>query len=65
MGRCGRLLDEALGIFGERAVEGGLAGSMDGVGLSIVDLVWGHQAQAGMMVGLVVPERDDITSIVA
>ena len=48
------MLDEALGMFGERAVEGGLAGSMDGIGLSVVDLVWGHQAQAGMMVGLVV-----------
>ncbi len=44
MGRCGRLLDEALGMLGEGAVEGGLSGGVDGVGLSIMDLVWDRQA---------------------
>ena len=58
MGRCGRLLDEALGMFGERAVEGGLSGGMDGVGLSVVDLVWGHQAEAGVVMGLVIPGEE-------
>ena len=58
MGRCGRLLDEALGMLGEGAVEGLLAGGMDGVCLSIMDLIWGHQAQAGMVVGLVIPGEE-------
>ena len=58
MGRYGRLLDEALGVRSEGAVEGGLSGGMDGVGLTVVDLVWGHQAEAGVVMGLVVPGEE-------
>ena len=58
MGRYGRLLDEALGMLGERAVEGLLSGGVDGVSLSMMDLVWGYQAQAGVVMGLVTPGEE-------
>ena len=57
-GWSGRLLDEAFGMFGKGAVESGLTGGMDGIGLSVVDLVWGHQAQAGVVVVLVIPGEE-------
>ena len=39
----------------ESAVEGFLAGCVDLVGLTVVDLVWRHQADATMVVILIIP----------
>ena len=35
-----------------------LTGGMDGVGLAVMHLVWGHQADADVMVILVVPGEE-------
>ena len=39
----------------ESAIEGFLAGCVDLVGLTVVDLVWRHQADASMVVILIIP----------
>ena len=54
-GRGGRLVDEALRVVAERLIECGLTCGMDGIGLAVMHLVRGHQADAGMVVVLVVP----------
>ena len=51
----GGLPDEALGLGVEGAIEGPLSGGLDVVSLAIVDLVRGHEAEAGMVMVLVVP----------
>ena len=50
-----RLFNEAFWIGLEGAVEGFLAGCVDLVGLTVVDLVWRHQADASMVVILIIP----------
>ena len=52
------LLDEALGLGVEGAIEGPLSGGMDVVSLAVVDLVWGHEAEARMVMVLVVPGEE-------
>jgi hypothetical protein len=51
----GLLSDEAFGVSGEGAVEGGLACGLDCVGLTVMHLVGRHQADAGMVMILIVP----------
>ena len=53
-GRHGRFVDEAVGVGLEGLVEGFLSGGVDRIGLSVVDLIGGHQADADMVVILVV-----------
>ena len=50
-----RLFDEAFWIGLEGAVEGFLAGCEDLVGLTVVDLVRRHQADASMVMILIIP----------
>ena len=57
-GGFGGFLDEAFWIGFEGAIEGFLAGFVDVVGLTVVDLVWRHQADAGMVVVVVVPVEE-------
>jgi hypothetical protein len=57
-GWLGRLFDEALGIGVEGVIEGPLSGGLEVVGLAVVDLVRGHEADPGMVVVLVVPSDD-------
>lgn len=45
-------------MFGEGAVESSLTGGVDSVGLSVVDLVWGRQAESGVVVVLVIPGEE-------
>ncbi len=49
---------EAFGFCDEGAVERVLSRVVDGLDLAIVDLIGGHQAEAGMMRGLVVPVEE-------
>ena len=53
--RFWRFFDEALRVGAEGAIEGFLAGRMDRIGLAVMDLIGRHQADAGMMMVLVVP----------
>ena len=57
----GRFTHEPLWRAPVRGVEGGLAGSMDGLGLSEVDLVGRHQPDTSVMVVLVVPSEEPTT----
>src|SRR6202051_596113 len=57
-GRNGRLVHEASGVFTKRLIEGDLAGGVNGVGLTVVDLVRRHQADPGMVMVLVVPVKE-------
>ena len=57
-GWYGGLFDEALWLGVEGAVEGPLSGGMDVVSLAVVDLVRGHEAEARMVMVLVVPGED-------
>ena len=50
--------DEAFRIFSERDIEDLLADFMDGIGLPVVNLVRGHEADAGMVVVLIVPGEE-------
>ena len=54
----GRFLDEAVGVCGESGVGGDLSGGVDGVGLAIANLVWRHQPEADMVMGLVIPGEE-------
>ena len=54
----GGLLDEALGLGVEGAIEGPLSGGMDVISLAIVDLVRGHEADPDMVMVLVVPGEE-------
>ena len=58
LGWLGGLVDEAVGVGAERVVEGFLAGGVDLGGLTVVDLVGCHQADAEMAVVLVVPVEE-------
>jgi hypothetical protein len=42
----------------EGAVEGLLASGMDGVGVAVMDLIGGHQADPGMVMILIVPSEE-------
>ena|GEM_PF-2614728 len=53
-----RLIDEAIGVGAEGVIEGFLAGGVDLVGLAVVDLVGRHQADAQVMMVLVVPVEE-------
>ena len=53
--RFGLLSDEAFGVFAEGAIERDLTGGVDLFGLTVVDLVGRHQADAGMVMVLIVP----------
>ena len=53
--RFWRLFDEAFWIRSEGAVEGFLASCIDFIGLTVMDLVWRHQADAGMVMILIIP----------
>ena len=57
-GRCWRFCDEALGVFTERVIEGGLACGVNGIGLAVMHLVRGHQADPGVVVVLIVPVEE-------
>ena len=48
-------MDEALRVGGEGGGQGGLAGGVDFTGFAAMDLVGSHQAEAGMVVALIVP----------
>jgi hypothetical protein len=50
-----RSFDEALRVLPERLVEGELAGRVNGVHLTVMHLVRGHEADPGMVMVLVVP----------
>ena len=58
MGWIGRLVDEAVGIGAEGLVEGLLAFGVDLVGLSVMDLVWRHEADSEMVMVGVVPVEE-------
>ena len=53
--RFWRLSDEAFWVRLKGHVESFLAGCVDLVGLTVVDLVWRHQADASMVVILIIP----------
>ena len=53
-GRHGGFVDEAVGVGLEGLIECFLSGGVDHIGLSVVDLIGGHQADAEMVVILVV-----------
>ncbi len=55
MGWTRSAIDEAVWVGAEGLVEGLLAGGVDVVGLSVVNLIGGHEADAEMMIVLVVP----------
>jgi hypothetical protein len=50
-----RFSDEALRVGAEGAIEGLLARRVDRIDLAVMDLAKRHQAEAGMMVILIVP----------
>jgi hypothetical protein len=52
------LSDEALRIGAEGVVQCALAGGLDSFGLAVMELVGRHQAKAGMVVVLVVPDEE-------
>src|ERR1039458_10320704 len=54
-GRFGLLSDEAFGVSVEGAIEGVLACGVDGVGLTVMHLIGRHQADACMVMLLIVP----------
>ena len=53
-----RLFNEAFWIGLEGAVEGFLAGCVDLVGLTVVDLVRRHQADTSMVMILIIPIKE-------
>src|SRR3954463_7404513 len=57
-GRLWWLVDEALWVVAASPVEGVLARGVDGIDLTVMDLVRGHEADAGVMVVLVVPVEE-------
>jgi len=54
----GQFVDEAFWVCVIGAGKGLLAGGVDGVYLSVMDLIGCHQADAGGVVGLVVPGEE-------
>lgn len=57
-GRLGRLVDEAVRVGLEGLVEDFLASGVDVVALSVVDLVRRHQADAKVVMVLIVPVEE-------
>ena len=57
-GRLWWLVDETLWGIAACLIEGLLACGVDGIYLAIVDLVWGHEADAGVVVVLVIPGEE-------
>ena len=57
-GRFRRLFDEALWIFSERDIEDVLPGGVNSVGLAVVNLIWSHEADTGVVMFLVVPGKE-------
>ncbi len=57
MRRGGRFFDEAFRVGGEGVVQVNLSGSIDGVGLAIMHLVRCHQAEADMIMRLIIPRE--------
>ena len=53
-----RFSDEALRVGAEGAIEGVLARCVDRIGLAVMDLIGRHEAEAGMMVVLIVPVEE-------
>ena len=53
--RCWCFVDEALWVVAERVIEGVLACGVNGIGLTVVDLVRCHQADPGMVMVLILP----------
>jgi len=60
-GRGRRFSDEAFRVLPERLVEGDLARRVNGVDLSVMYLVWSHQANSGMVMLLIVPNEERAT----
>ena len=58
VGRFGWLSDEAFGVGFEGAVERDLASCMDFIGLSIMNLIRRHQAEADMVMRLIIPHEE-------
>jgi hypothetical protein len=56
-----RLVDEALRVFAERGGKSGLACGVNGIGLAVMHLVRGHQADPGVVVVPVVPVKERAT----
>ena len=54
-GGCGCFLTKRSGFFFERDVEDVLPGCVDGFGLSVMNLVRGHEADPGVVMVLIVP----------
>ena len=59
--RFGLLSDEAFGVSAEGAIKRGLTGGMDSVDLAVVHLVGRRQADAGMVMVLIVPLEEAAT----
>ena len=55
---CWWPFDEALWVLVESTIECFLAGGIDGVGLAIMHLIWRHQADADMMMILIIPVEE-------
>lgn len=60
MGWSGRLPNEALGMGAESGIQDDLTMGQDVSGLTVVDHGGGHQAQAGMVVLMVVPLKEGL-----
>src|ERR1700710_229831 len=53
--RCRGPIDEALRVLAKGLIESVLASEVDGVGLAVMNLVWGHQADPEVVMVLIVP----------
>ena len=53
-----RLVNKALRVLAERAIECVLACGMNCIGLAVVHLVWSDQADPGVMMILIVPVEE-------
>src|SRR5882757_7661974 len=55
--RCRGPIDEALRVLAKGLIESVLASAVDGVGLAVMNLVWGHQADPEVVMVLIVPNN--------
>src|SRR5260370_7383836 len=53
--RCRGPIDEALRVLAKGLIESVLASEVDSVGLAVMNLVWGHQADPEVVMVLIVP----------
>ena len=53
-----RLALESVGVSQEGFVQGGLPGGVDGLCRAVVDAVWGHVADARVLMLVVVPAEE-------